>query len=217
MNQARSTPKMGAVAPLRGLRGATTQRPPQTTAPNATDGATIRATPSLKSLAERWLERNAARNDLRNTTSETTVAAVARGPSPDEASATLFDPERAAIVEEGADVPRAWAEGFARLEAWPVPRGVTPAEWLATIDAAGRFLDEWAGKAHALGWTAGELFGLDDDAPLNRRDRRGAAFFLARAEVLVITREAITVRIGGATQSIYRRAGMGPAAWDDDK
>ena len=124
--------------------------------------------------------------------------------------------ERAAIIQEGAKVPADWADGFARLEALPAPRGVDGAAWLAMLDAAGRFLDEWAGKAHALGWTAGELFGLDDDAPWNRRDRRGAAFFLARAEVLAITREAITVRIGDAKQSIYRRAGMGPAAWETE-
>jgi hypothetical protein len=124
--------------------------------------------------------------------------------------------ERAAIVEEGAKVPRKWVEGFAELEARPIPRGVDRATWLAMMDAAGRFLDQWGSAAAALGWTAGELFGPDPTAPLNRRDRRGAAFFLANAEVIAITAEAITLRVGGSVQSLRRRDGFALPAWEDE-
>lgn len=116
--------------------------------------------------------------------------------------------ERAAIIQEGAGVPADWAEGLARLEAMPVPRGVDAAAWIAMLDAAGRFLDQWGGKVAALGWRAGELFGLDADAPMNRRDRRGAAFYLVGAEVLAVTADAITLKMGGAVQSIRRRPGL---------
>ena len=122
--------------------------------------------------------------------------------------------ERAAIIEEGAKVPRAWAEGFAALQAFPVPRGVDARTWLAMIDAAGRFLDQWGGKTAALGWTAGDLFGLDPDAPMNRRDRRGAALFLIDAEIVAVTADAITIRKGGSVQTIYRRAGLPGPAWE---
>jgi hypothetical protein len=122
--------------------------------------------------------------------------------------------ERAAIIEEGAQVPRDWAEGFAKLEALPAPLGLDPAQWFAVVSAAGRFLDEWGAKAAALGWTASELFGLDPAAPLNRRDRRGAAFFLAEAEVLAITAEAISLRVGPSALRVYRREGCGRAAWE---
>lgn len=122
--------------------------------------------------------------------------------------------ERAAIVQEGARVPEGWAVGFATLAARPPPRGVDPTAWLGMMDAAGRFLDEWASKADALGWSAGELFGLNPDAPMNRLDQRGAAFFLVRAEVVAITGAEITIRKGGSIQRIPRTTGRGPPAWE---
>ncbi|MGI8839893.1 MAG: hypothetical protein ACR2F8_03770 [Caulobacteraceae bacterium] len=114
--------------------------------------------------------------------------------------------ERAAIVAEGAGVPAEWADGFAALDAMPVPRGVGEAAWRAMLDAAGRFLDAWGSRCAALGWTADELLGLDADAPMNRLDRRGAAFLIMEGEVLAVTGEAITIRMGGAVQRIYRQA-----------
>ena len=127
---------------------------------------------------------------------------------------TLEIAERAAIIQEGAKVPADWADGFARLEALPTPRGVDGAAWQAMLDAAGRFLDQWAGHAHALGWTAGELFALDLDSPFGRRDRRGGAFYLTHGEVVAITAEAITLKTGGAIQSIRRRDGFAVPAWE---
>ena len=121
-----------------------------------------------------------------------------------------------AVVQEGASVPREWAEGFARLESQPAPRTVTPATWLALIDAAGRFLDEWGSKAAALGWTASYLFGLDPAAPINRRDSRGAAFYLIDAEVLALTADAIAIRVGGQVQQIYRCPKPTAPAWEID-
>ena len=105
--------------------------------------------------------------------------------------------ERAAIVQEGAAVPAEWADGFARLEA----------SWLAMMDAAGRFLDQWGSKAAALGWTPAELF----EGP---REARGAAFNLAGAEVLAVTAEAITLRKGGAILRLVRRPGGALPVWE---
>ncbi len=55
--------------------------------------------------------------------------------------------ERAAIIELGAGVPRAWAEGYAALCAMPPPAGFLPARWQRIVDAAGVFVDRWAAKA----------------------------------------------------------------------
>jgi hypothetical protein len=63
--------------------------------------------------------------------------------------------ERAAIVEEGAAVPREWAEAFARLCA--MPGGEPAMERQALIDRAGRFLDRFARRAAELGWLAEEV------------------------------------------------------------
>jgi hypothetical protein len=145
-----------------------------------------------------------------------TVAALAAlaavGPRPNY-SADLA--ERAAIIAEGACVPLDWADGFARLEAMPVPCGVGAGKWLAMVNAAGRFLDQWGSKAAALGWTASELFGLDPNAPINRRDRRGAAFYLIGADVLALTADEITLRIGGSIQRVRRPDQPSTPAWDN--
>ena len=121
--------------------------------------------------------------------------------------------ERAAIVQEGAGVPADWADEFARLDALAVPRGVSAAAWRGMVDSAGRFLDQWGSNAAALGWTAGELIGFDPDAPMNRRDRRGAALYLVGAVVLAVTAEAITIRARGAVKQVYRHPTSGVPAW----
>jgi hypothetical protein len=122
--------------------------------------------------------------------------------------------ERAAIVEEGAKVPREWAEGFARLCCMSPPGGTNRHEWQAALDGAGRFLDQWAGKAHALGWTASELFGLNPDAPLGRLDQRGAAYFLARREVVAVTADEITFRVDDVLQRLRRRPVTSRPGWE---
>jgi hypothetical protein len=124
------------------------------------------AAPGAAQLAQ-LAECNAAKGDL-----SALSALTARGWEPRKAPDAAAIEERAAIVEEGAGVPREWAEGYARLCLMPPPFGVSVDRWLAVINGVGHFLDQWAGKAHALGWTAAELFGLDPVAPLIRLDRR---------------------------------------------
>jgi hypothetical protein len=69
--------------------------------------------------------------------------------------------ERAALVEYGAGVPRAWAEGFAALSSMPAPGGFSPERWQRIIDATGIFLDRWAADAIACGWSDIDIFGCD--------------------------------------------------------
>jgi len=117
------------------------------------------------------------------------------------------DPEeRAAIAEEGARIPRAWAEGCARLQCQSPPPGCSRAEWLGVIDAAGWFLDAWATQATALGWTATDLFGC---GPIwNRRDLRGLLTFIEPgAAVVAITHDTARIKlVSGAVQTYHRHA-----------
>lgn len=119
--------------------------------------------------------------------------------------------ERAAITEEGAGIPRAWAEGFARMQCQTPPPGCSRAEWLAVIDAAGRFLDGWASQAAALGWTAIDLFGVGPTWA--RTDLRGLlALVPAGAEVVAITADTARVRLAsGSVQTYTRRPLIGAA------
>ena len=74
------------------------------------------------------------------------------------------------MVEEGAGVPRAWAEGYAALCTMPPPPGFGPERWRRIIDATGHFLDTWAGEAIRCGWSDLDVFGCHDDAPDRRFD-----------------------------------------------
>jgi len=85
--------------------------------------------------------------------------------------------ERAAMIEEGANVPRAWAEAFAWLEL----------SGRNGLDTAGRALDAWAARADALGWRPGELLDL-----------------ATSGEVLALTAESVTLRIGETVRHIRR-------------
>ena len=75
------------------------------------------------------------------------------------AEQTVFE-ERAAIIEDGSDVPRVWAEGFARLDLADRPTGFTIDQWQRLIDDAGRFLDRWRSEAARLEWSTTDLFGV---------------------------------------------------------
>jgi hypothetical protein len=63
--------------------------------------------------------------------------------------------EHAATVEHDAGIPRAWAEGFARLHPDGPPGDVPLKRWLTFIGDVGRFLDSpFCAVAVALGWGA---------------------------------------------------------------
>jgi hypothetical protein len=68
--------------------------------------------------------------------------------------------ERAAIIEHDGNIPRAWAEGYARLHPDHPPGDVPLRRWQTFVDDCGRFLDgRWAKRVAALGW--GRLTYLD--------------------------------------------------------
>ncbi|WP_133251546.1 hypothetical protein [Zavarzinia aquatilis] len=104
--------------------------------------------------------------------------------------------ERAALMEDSG-IPRGWADGLARLASMPPPEE-WGRDWRSVRDGILRFADRlaadpWAAKAHRLGWTAADLFGVNAAAPAARLDCRGAATFIGDAEIYLITDEAIVV------------------------
>jgi hypothetical protein len=140
------------------------------------------------------------------------------GPEPAKGSKGAFagfagDPSPRNSENNSVACPPEWSLGFAELERRPIPPGTDGARWIAMMAGAKRFLADWAGTANALGWSAGELFGLDPFRPLDRLDRRGAAFFLGDAEVVAVSRELIKLRVRGNTQSLRRREGFTAPAW----
>lgn len=117
------------------------------------------------------------------------------------------DPEeRAAIIEEGAGAPRAWAQGYAALAAMPPPAGFWPERWQRIIDVTGAFLDRWAGEAIRCGWSDLDVFGCYPMQPDRRFDCMGLVLLLDRCEVAAIDRDgADLVTPTGARQRFRRR------------
>jgi hypothetical protein len=128
--------------------------------------------------------------------------------------------ERAALIEYGASVPRAWAEGFARLNCVNPIDGFSPEAWRHLIDDGGVFLDRWSGEAVGLGWTVADVFGVDPTAPAARFDRMGLVPLIRGGAVVAIDTNSATIqtRTGGTLR--YRRANVaGEAAplWEIDR
>ncbi len=135
----------------------------------------------------------------------TTNDNISGGP---EASAMIRDKyeERAAILEYDANLPRAWAEHFARLELDGPPGDFSPTRWQAALDGALAFLDQWGAEAHRLGWDVSEVFGLHPTAPAARVDCRGLAWLLGDgSHVVAMDRSGAEIRkSGGGRQRFYR-------------
>jgi hypothetical protein len=126
--------------------------------------------------------------------------------------------ERAAIVEHDGNIPRAWAEGFARLDPGRPPADVPPRRWRAFVDDVGRFLDGgFAAQAAKLGWGPYDLFGCDRDRPYARIDRAGLLWLLDGHQLLVLSENTATIETRTCARQTFRRKPGEPGrvlAWE---
>jgi hypothetical protein len=125
--------------------------------------------------------------------------------------------ERAAIVEHDGNVPRTWAEGFARLHPDRPPADVPLKRWQQFVDDVGHFLDYWADYAAALDWGPHELFGCDRDRPFARIDRSGLLWLLAGDRLIALSENTATIETRSGARQTWRRKPSEPGrvlAWD---
>ena len=125
----------------------------------------------------------------------------------EDAAAILRDKyeERAAILEYDANLPREWAEHFARLE-MNGPGDFSPVRWQAALDGALAFADTWGAEAHQLGWDVSEVFGLHPTAPAARVDCRGLAWLLGDgSQVVAMYRSGAQIRKPNGVPGRYYR------------
>ena len=145
-----------------------------------------------------------------------TIGAIGTGRESDvkHAQAVLFDrraeqvdgfEQRAAIVEDGAGMPRRWAEGYAALCSMVAPPGFSRERWRRIVDAAGNFLDRWAAKAIECDWSDLDLFGCDPTRPDARFDCMGLLLLLDRWEIMGIDEGGADLVIQGEPQRYRRR------------
>ena len=87
--------------------------------------------------------------------------------------------------------------------------------WWEIINDAGRFMDAWAAKAGALGWTVHDVFGIDAKAPERRHDLAGLVPLMEGRPVVAVTADAATLRTrtGKAVRVFRRRGPTGALLW----
>ncbi len=104
-------------------------------------------------------------------------------------------------------VPVAWAQGVADLLAMAPPASYPPDAWTALREDAYHFLRHHAAQAHALGWTALDLFGVHAIKPFERLDCAGLILLLNGARVVALSdTEAPIEKSNGSRLTFRRRA-----------
>jgi hypothetical protein len=118
---------------------------------------------------------------------------------------------RTATFEEGVNAdsegraPAEWHAILAELEQRSCPDWLAPDRWDAVLSDAENFLSRWGAAAHALGWTALDLFGVHPTVPAARFDVMGLIPILHGGEVVALTEQAATIRRSSNAVLTYRR------------
>jgi hypothetical protein len=114
--------------------------------------------------------------------------------------------ERASIVEYDGGIPRAWAEGFARLHPDRSPGDVPATRWVQFINDVGGFLDgPFCVGATALGWGPLDLFGSDRARPFAHVDKAGLLWMINGGRLIALTAQTATIERRAGIRHTYRR------------
>ena len=125
---------------------------------------------------------------------------------------TEAEAERAAIVEHVGAIPRAWAEGFARLDSDRPPGDVPLKRWQRFVDDVGLFLDSpFCAVAVALGWGPHDLFGCDRDRPFAQIDRAGLIWLINGDKLVALSENAAGIETPTGERHTYRRRPSEPS------
>jgi len=111
-----------------------------------------------------------------------------------------------------SNFPAPYSRTISALEA-RCPDLVPVDRWQQTIADGQHFLARWGDQAHALGWTAKDLFGLHKppDRPhpsyrrLSRYDETGLCWLLQGRPVVALTETTAAIQNPTAAITVYRR------------
>jgi hypothetical protein len=123
-----------------------------------------------------------------------------------------FDSFDSAQGTDSSNFPARYGRVMAVLEAC-CPELVPVDRWQLAVEDGRRFLARWGEQAEALGWTARDLFGLqqppEDPHPsysrLARYDESGLVWLLRGREVIVLTEATAAIQSSTGATTIYRR------------
>jgi hypothetical protein len=158
----------------------------------------VTETADLKSLARRVLVRDTARDTVRD--------AVSRGRITDGEETRQGPPETRRCVP-------AWYAPYLAMLQVRCPDLIDEHCYQLALQDCCRFLDEWGEHAHALGWTAQDLFDLpavpEKPKPnyrrLSRYDQTGLIWLLHGRRVAALTEETAAIESASGPISVYRR------------
>ena len=107
--------------------------------------------------------------------------------------------------------PETWVQGVADLLAMARPAACPEPKWQALREDAYTFLRDHAARAHALGWTALDLFGVHPVKPWARIDVMGLVPLLNGGRVTALSdAEAVIEKPSGARVRFRRRGQASP-------
>src|SRR5262245_443609 len=112
----------------------------------------------------------------------------------------------------GTPLPARYESVYSALESG-CPALVSVDRWQRCVEDGRRFLTRWGDQAHALGWTARDLFGLltvpEHAKPsfnrLSRYDETGLIWLLDGRKVLALTAETAAIHNPSGSITTYRR------------
>jgi hypothetical protein len=119
-----------------------------------------------------------------------------------------FEQGRAAVATD--EFSSEWHAILAELEECASPDWMSPDRWKMLLHDAQRCLDRWSSTAHAMGWTALDLFGVHPTRPAVRFDVMGVLFLLQGGEVTALAALRASIRRpSGAVLCFHRPAAGG--------
>ncbi len=108
-------------------------------------------------------------------------------------------------------VPETWTQGMADLLAMACPASCPAEQWKVLREDAYTFLRDHAARAHEVGWTVLDLFGVHPVKPWVRFDHMGLVPLLNGDRVTAISEiEAVIEKPSGA-RATFRRRGQMPS------
>ncbi len=103
-------------------------------------------------------------------------------------------------------VPEAWVQGVADLLAMTCPASCPAERWKALREGAYTFLRDHAARAHGLGWTEYDLFGVHPEKPWARPDVMGLVPMLQGRRITALAESWAAISAHGGGELTYRRA-----------
>jgi hypothetical protein len=142
------------------------------------------------------------------------VAPTRDSPKPDSIGKSVTSPQSPTCAKSTISAKRAppYQMVFDTLER-RCPDLIEPDRWRQAVEDGRRFLAAWGDQAHALGWTAQELFGLcpipANPRPffdrLSRYDLTGLIWLLRGRPVVSLTTDSAAIRTVSGGAVVYRK------------